>query len=433
SDLVIAYRGNQRWVQAFEAVRLDKLAEPPKRLRRNGVYLITGGLGGIGLTLAEYFAQTVQAKLVLLGRSGLPPKQKWEEWLSTHDADNPISIRIKKVQNLEELGAEVLIIKADVANETQMQEALRQTEEQFGQINGVLHAAASLGEEMLRTIQEVDYTECELQFKPKVYGLYTLEKVLQGKELDYCLLISSVGAVLGGVAVAAYTAANIFVDAFAHKQNQFSNGVNWCSANWFHFENVNSLSKSLLSTVQGSQEQIEIQKQIEIEVEVFQQETVDVFERILSNSLVPQMIIWRSDITAEIDKWIKRKPQQVEKEARSQAQTYSAYTRPNLKTSYVAPESEVECRIAKRYQELLGTEKVGVHDNFFALGGNSLIGTQLISKLRQDFQIELPLRFLFEAPTVAELALAIEKILIGELEELTEEEAQELVLNTSRQ
>ncbi|MEM8677561.1 MAG: SDR family oxidoreductase [Cyanobacteria bacterium P01_G01_bin.67] len=429
-DLVIAYRGNQRWVQAFEAVRLDKLAEPPKRLRRNGIYLITGGLGGIGLTLAEYLAQTVQAKLVLLGRSGLPTKQKWGEWLSTHDTDNPTSIRIKKVQNLEKLGAEVLIVKADVTNEIQMQKALRRTEERFGQINGVIHAAASLGEEMRKTIQEAKYTECEQQFQPKVYGLYILEKVLQEKELDYCMLVSSVGAVLGGVAVAAYTAANIFVDGFAHKQNQIGN-VNWFSANWFHAENADSIYKSLLSVAQGSQEQIEIQKQIEIETKGFQRETVDVFQRILSNPLVPQIIIWRNDITAEIDKWIKRKPQQDAEQITSQDQTYSTYTRPNLRTSYVAPSSETEQRIAKRYQKLLGIEQVGIHDSFFDLGGNSLIGTQMISQLRQDFNVEIPISILFEAPTVAELALTLEKIIIEKLESLTEEEAEELVSDIS--
>ena len=413
SELAIAYRGNQRWVQAFEAVRLDN-REQPRRLRQSGVYLITGGLGRIGFTLAEYLAQTVQAKLVLLGRSGLPPKQKWQEWLSTHNADDPISVKIKKVQNLEQLGAEVSIVTADVANEVQMQSAWRQAEERFGQINGVIHAAAFIGEEIVKTIQEIDRTECELQFQPKVYGLYTLNKILQGKELDYCLLISSVGAVLGGVGFATYTAANIFVDAFAHQQNQLGK-INWCSANWFHPENANLLRRSLLSAARES------------EIEIFQGETKDVFQRILSNCSIPQLIIWRYDITAEIDKWIKRKSQQDLEETNQQNNSSTAYPRLNLRTSYVAPESEVERRIATRYQEWLGIEQVGIYDSFFDLGGNSLIGIQMIPQLCQDFNLEVPISLLFEAPTVAELALAIEKILIGELEELTEEEAQELV------
>jgi FkbM family methyltransferase len=95
--------------------------------------------------------------------------------------------------------------------------------------------------------------------------------------------------------------------------------------------------------------------------------------------------------------------------------------------NYVAPSNGIEEKIAQLFQELLGVEQVGVHDNFFDLGGHSLLGIQLISQLRKYFQIDLSLRPLFEAPTVAELALFIEGILIEELEELPEEEAEALV------
>ncbi len=105
----------------------------------------------------------------------------------------------------------------------------------------------------------------------------------------------------------------------------------------------------------------------------------------------------------------------------------SLHSRPNLRNSYVAPSSELEHKIANLYQEVLGIEQVGIYDNFFELGGNSLIGIQVIAQLRKDLQLELSLRSLFEAPSVAGLALFIEEMILAELEELTEDEAQELV------
>ena len=105
----------------------------------------------------------------------------------------------------------------------------------------------------------------------------------------------------------------------------------------------------------------------------------------------------------------------------------SLHSRPNLRNSYVAPSSELEHKIANLYQEVLGIEQVGIYDNFFELGGNSLIGIQVIAQLRKDLQLEISLRSLFEAPSVARLALFIEEMILAELEELTEEEAQELV------
>jgi acyl transferase domain-containing protein len=105
----------------------------------------------------------------------------------------------------------------------------------------------------------------------------------------------------------------------------------------------------------------------------------------------------------------------------------SLHSRPHLRNSYVAPSSELEHKIASFYQQSLGIEQVGIYDNFFELGGNSLIGIQVIAQLRKNFQLELSLRALFEAPSVAELGLFIEEMIIAELEELTEDEAQELV------
>ncbi|MCU0532558.1 MAG: SDR family oxidoreductase [Hydrococcus sp. Prado102] len=395
SDLAIAYRGNNRWVQTFEPIKLDKPVQTPTRLREGGVYLITGGLGNIALTFAKYLAQSVRAKLVLTSRSGLPEKDEWDRWLVEHNESDRISNRIRKFRELEALGSEVLVIKADVASELEMQQAIAQAEKQFGQIHGVIHAATNAGE-FYKTIPETGYFECDREFQPKIYGTYTLAKILQNKELDYCLLISSIASVLGGVAVSAYTAANIFVDAFADKQNQ-RDRINWFSVNWFHAE-----------AEDGNEES-------------FQQETTDAFQRILSNNSISQTALWRSDLNVAINKWVKRELS--EKEIQIQITKPALYPRSNLRNSYVEPSNELESKIAKRYQELLGIEQVGIHDNFFDLGGNSLIGTQLVSLLRQDFKIQIPLLSILEAPTVEELALVIEEIVIEKLENLTEEEA----------
>ncbi|MEN9565440.1 MAG: hypothetical protein RLZZ69_636, partial [Cyanobacteriota bacterium] len=399
SDLTVAFRGNYRLLQDFESVRLDDSASRQTQLRQGGVYLITGGLGKLGLTLAKHLAESVQAKLVLIGRSGLPTKEEWLQWLATHDQHERVSNRIKKVQELEELGAEVLVISADVADETQMQAVITQTEARFGKIHGVIHAAGIVEKELDSAISETGYSECELHFQPKVYGVYTLEKVLRGRELDYCLLISSVSSILGGLGFAAYSSANIFLDAFAHQQNQL-NDNNWCSTDWFLVD--------------------------------VPEEVTEAFQRILSKSALSQIVISQIDLKTQINKWIKRQSLLDKQEENGNDKTESSlYQRPNLRNAFVAPSSETEQRIAKRYQKLLGIEQVGIHDSFFDLGGNSLIGTQLISQFRQDFNVEIPISVLFAAPTVAELALTFEKIIIEKLESLTEEEAEELVSDIS--
>jgi acyl transferase domain-containing protein len=103
------------------------------------------------------------------------------------------------------------------------------------------------------------------------------------------------------------------------------------------------------------------------------------------------------------------------------------HPRPNLLNDYVAPSTELEQDLAAIWQEILGLEQVGIHDNFMALGGHSLMATVLVSRLRDTFQVEVPLPRFFEAPTVAQLAEVIEELLIEKIEALPEDEVERLI------
>ena len=95
-------------------------------------------------------------------------------------------------------------------------------------------------------------------------------------------------------------------------------------------------------------------------------------------------------------------------------------------TPYLEPSSEIEKLLASIWCEVLELEAVGVNDNFFKLGGHSLKITQVISRVREAVGVELPMRAMFEAPTIASLALRVEELLIEELNDLSEEEAEQL-------
>jgi acyl carrier protein len=94
---------------------------------------------------------------------------------------------------------------------------------------------------------------------------------------------------------------------------------------------------------------------------------------------------------------------------------------------YAVPETPTEELLADIWQQLLGVDAVGIYDNFFDLGGHSLLAPQVISRVEETFQIELPLRVLFEAPTIAQMANAVEQILLAQIEELSDEEIAGLV------
>jgi acyl transferase domain-containing protein/acyl carrier protein len=427
-DVVIALRGHQCWVQTFEPINLPPVGEgTPSRLRSHGVYLITGGLGGIGLALAEHLARTLQARLILLSRSGLPPRAEWAQILAAQGDEDGIGRKIRHVQHLEELGAEVLAVAADVANEGQVRVAVEQAVARFDTIHGVVHAAGVPGMGLIQFKTPEMVAEV---LAPKVKGTLVLGQVLREQEiaLDFVVLFSSIASVIGGgPGQVGYCAANAFMDAYAqrHVENEWLTiSIDWAEWQW------NAWKEGLTGFGdKASAFFIENRRQFGITFE----EGSDALERILSHRL-PQVIVSTQDLH-EVNKLSKnftvknildwgRGPGETREEHSHLGEVVALHPRPELMTTYTAPTNEVEERIAGIWQGLLGIELIGINDNFLELGGHSLIAVQVISRLRQLFQVDLPLSLVLTAPTVADLAVAVEMEIIKELQD-TEQKAEQ--------
>lgn len=424
SDQIIAYRGRNRWLQDFEPVQLDGTVAENLHLRKQGVYLITGGLGGVGLLLAEYLAKTVQAKLILLGRSTFPEQDEWSEWLSTSDRQDHISQKIQKLQAMKAFGAEVMIASADVTNLDQMSAVLNKANQRFGEIHGVIHAAAVYGGGMMQLTTKETVASA---LAPKVQGTRVLETLFQRNNLDFFVLCSSLSSFTGTSGMADYTAANAFLDSFAHYSTskyrtwKFIKSINW--------DRWNSVGMAV--PVEARHQEITGEK-LKAGMTAFQ--GIEAFKRILSNSTVPQVIVSTQDFPSLIKP--KASPKSLEEKLAQLSQSKPTHPRPILGNAYIAPSNEIERTLADVWQQLLGIEKVGIHDNFFELGGDSLFATQLVSELCKIFQIELSYKGFFNGPTIAELAeVIVQKLseqadqeelaqVLAEIEQLSENDTQ---------
>jgi acyl transferase domain-containing protein len=227
ADPIIAYRDGERWLPTFEPVELAATDTWRARLRQRGVYLITGGLGGLGQVFATLLAETVQAQLILVSRSGLPKKADWGTWLSTHDLDDATSRRIRGVQALEQLGANVQVVVANIADLEQTRAALAGAQARFGPIHGVIHAAGLPGGGL---IQLKSRSSAAGVLAPKTLGTRNLQLLLDDAPLDFFVLCSSTIALAGGIGQVDYCAANAFLDAFA--QANLLRGVATTAINW---------------------------------------------------------------------------------------------------------------------------------------------------------------------------------------------------------
>ncbi|HEX5709540.1 MAG TPA: SDR family oxidoreductase [Pyrinomonadaceae bacterium] len=387
---VIAYRGTHRWRQTFEALRLGASANGTG-LRREGVYLIVGGLGKVGFILAQKLTTELRAKVVLTGREGLPPKESWAHWLAAKGEEDATGRRIRKLEALEQSGAEVVVMRADASNEEEMRRAVAATVERFGALHGVVHAAGLVDSKNLCPVQNLDAEICEAQFRAKAHGAYVLKNVLRGVPLDFCVLFSSSSAVLGGLGLCAYASANTFLDAFAHRQNR-AGGLRWISVDWDTWSE------------RTEPESADAPRTTLAKLVMTPDEAFEAFSRALRPSGVSQVVVSLGDLHARIAQWVERSGE-VLTEAGVAASP--AHSRPTLANQYLPPRNEMEQTLVDIWQEVLGINTIGVYDNFFELGGHSLLGVRVISRVRRHFKVSLPVSVLFEAPTIAELAEAI--------------------------
>jgi acyl transferase domain-containing protein/thioesterase domain-containing protein len=228
----VAYRRGDRFAQRFDPLPLAPATTD--WVRRGAVVLITGGMGGIGLAVAEHIARARRgAKLILVGRSKMPEESHWNETLATLAPDADLARRIRSVRALRALGTEVVVVSVDVTDRMAVEALATDVHARFGRVDVIVHSAGVL-EDSLLALREKTPTSTVLDAKVK--GVLVLDAVF-GEEVERFVLFSSVSSILGLAGQADYTAANAFLDAFAHSRRHRHEGRT-VSINWNAWQDV---------------------------------------------------------------------------------------------------------------------------------------------------------------------------------------------------
>ena len=394
ADQFVAIRSGQRWARRFESISLPPSRPAELPLRDGGVYLVTGGLGGIGVTFAEWLARRARARLVLTSRSALPPRDEWDVWVAEHAVGDATTARITAVRRIEAAGGDVLVAVADVSDRAGMEGALRLAQDRWGPVVGVIHAAgipdAALMAGYTRDTADVGLTA-------KLDGTNVLSELLGDQALDFVLLCSSINAVYGFAGATTYTAANAYLDAWAVSSVR---PAAWqtLSIAWDVWRDVG------MATHESTQSAA---RQAQVALGIRPDDGVDAFVRALASG-DPQFVVSPYDVA---------RTQQLRHRRRStaagSAEIASMDDRPNVPTPrasasiLTSPVGEIETQLATVWEDLLGVTPIGAHDNFFELGGHSLLATRVLARIDSYFGVRLSLRAVFEAPTIRQLAVMI--------------------------
>lgn len=431
----VAYRNEQRLVPRLEKVDWSHTPKPLP-FKQDGMYLLSGGLGGIGVEIAKYLLQNYNARLLLVGRTPLPERSTWDDVANGSIAAQ----RIAAYRSLEQLSENIHYEAVDIGDYIQLQTIVGQVKAQWQcDLDGVIHLAGNAPERLL-----VDETRDSLAatLHPKVLGTWALDQLLYNQPGAVFISFSSLASFFGGAMIGAYASANTFLDSFSHYQQHHGSLQSYCFA-WAMWDGIgmsqDSSAKeilrakgyqavtlkqgmaSLLTGLHHNQTQLLVglegsNRNIQRYTNVLSQsQTLTAYFTTKPN---PQLDAHLNvQLTEQSKQWQILDRFETPSRCRFQQlqemplQDNGEIDREQLialgrrsATAQVKPRTELEQQLAQLWQQILGVPQVGVQDSFFELGGSSLQAARLFAEIERVFGRNLPLATLFEAQTVEQIA-----------------------------
>jgi len=395
AENVIAWRRGRRWVRRYDRLALPAVGPGDLPLRSRGLYLITGGLGGIGLSLAAWLAKQCSARLLLTGRTALPPPADWDRVLREHGPESAISKIIAAVRDIETAGGEVLLAQADAADGEQMLQAIELARLRWGEIDGVIHAAGISGDGRFALLKS--QADVEAVLSPKTNGLAVLTRLLGDRSLDFVVLMSSVNAVLGSPGACDYSAANAVLDAFVDGADR---PVPWrkvIAFDWAAWRDVGMAANMVVAESRRPFWQANLASGIPSPA------GIELFSRVLAAG--PRRVVVTPYDLIEAASLVRAASPVADQFSGGVSETTLEPAGTTVLTRTAG--FSTETLLSEIWSELLGVEDIDAAADFFQLGGHSLLATRMISRVYDLFGVRISLRDVFDAPTLEKLALRI--------------------------
>lgn len=397
--LALAYRNGTRWKPYYNSVSLDAITNKNRQsidIKNGGIYLITGAFGGIGSVASKWLVQEAQnITLVLLSRTALPPKEQWESYLKEQD-NKEICKRIKQVQSLESKGAKVVTYAVDVSDKKSIESLQKEINKTFGSINGIIQAAGVVGGGLIQLEESMKFHG---NLDVKVLGTKLLYHLFASDDLDFILLCSSLGSLVGALGQVENTSANSFLDVFSQTLSKNPTSTKVMAVNWDYWLEVGMIL-----------ELADRHRQIvgdDISVGILPEEGEKCFSLLLNLTSMSNIVVSSADIHQLLKLHSKATHKALEMFQNANiTKENSDRDNLNLSTPYLAPRNSIEKVLVLLWENRLGI-KIGINDNFFELGGDSMIALPLIADMRDALHLDLPIQALFNEQDVTSIATFI--------------------------
>lgn len=397
---IVAYRENQRYTQLLKPIGTDNENKVETKIRTEGVYVITGGLGGLGLEVAQYLSVNEKVHIVLISRNKFPSRDEWEK-LCKSEENEALKKKIRQIKNIEDNGAKVSIYACDVTDSNAMRKVAKEIRTEQGEINGIIHCAGVIGDKFLIRESGESFNNV---IAPKIFGLKNLETFMCSDMLDFLVLFSSVNSLYGMPGQGAYTAGNAYLDAYvsyAHRR-----GIPAITINWSPWNETGMAHRSKYNDFKIFQP-LDIKEALQFFDYIMKSDMSKVIVGKLKPQFSNELRQLALPFSLSEDFNIKYKEKIWEK--KTEKEYFTDLDNLELTGREDGMYSKLEKNIAVIWKKILGFETISINSNFFDIGGNSISLMKVHELIDRDIKKVVTLADLFSYPTIAKLASLIEE------------------------
>lgn len=369
-DKLVAFRENVRYLPKLKSVDITAVERRKFEIKYDGVYLITGGSGGLGLEIARFISSKCNVKIILTGRSSIPQRSEWDSIIGSSQDDRLVQ-KLKEIMAIEKSGTDVDYCQADVSDYYQMKLVINQLKQKHGKIDGILHAAGITEDSLIVNKSQSSFKRV---LSPKVAGTWILNELTKDQKLDFFVLFSSISSIAGIGGQCDYVAANYYLDSFAQYLKR--KGVNVLSVNWAAWKET-GMAFNAGANYDGFFKAIKTCKAL------FAFDLL--LNRKISNAIVGEMN-YKSDMVKRgmlYDLKISDELMVLGKEGdknaiiADQSTILQGVSNVLLSGRQGDDYTELEKKIAGVWGNVLGIYEVNINENFFDMGGNSILAIKM--------------------------------------------------------
>ncbi len=399
-----AYRAGIRYTEQFTDLHLEASEAHNIKLKDGGVYIITGGMGALGLEMVKYLSSKNKVNLILINRSEMPHSSEWEGIIK--NGKNKKLIRaMKTIMETEAKGSKVTCYSGDSASINDMKTIIKDIKEKYYAVNGVIHCAGIAGDGF---IFKKSFEDFEKVLKPKIDGSFILNSVTSDENLDFFVLFSSITSILGGQGQGDYTAANSYLDSFSEYRNK--KGKRTLCINWGAFKEVGMAVDYGLDESKNSLKAIETVTAIN----AFDAVLNSNLNRVIIGQLNYEMLINKKEelpiyFDKKLSKVMRNKELKLKKNKSDNVKTLKeevqlkGFGEDNVFT-------ETEIKLAGIWAQVLGLEEVNIYDSFNNMGGDSILAIRLLKKLELEYEGMIDIADVFAYSTVNAMAKHLDEM-----------------------